>query len=105
MIPICWSTPIGRIRFSIDAPPTPLAEALDQIDAWMESPVLALLAESDQHWPSLRQLLEAGRIAGPQVHDARIAALCLQHGVRELWTVDRDFGRYPQIKSSNPLVG
>lgn len=89
----------------IYAPPTPLAEALDQIDAWMESPVLALLAESDQHWPSLRQLLEAGRIAGPQVHDARIAALCLQHGVRELWTVDRDFGRYPQIKSSNPLVG
>jgi len=88
----------------IYAPPTPLAHALDQIDAWMESPVLALLAESEAHWPSLRQLLEAGRIAGPQVHDARIAALCLQHGVRELWTVDRDFGRYPQLKSTNPLV-
>jgi predicted nucleic acid-binding protein len=49
--------------------------------------------------------MSAGRIAGPRVHDARIAALCLSHGVRELLTADRDFGRFPSLSCSNPLVG
>jgi uncharacterized protein len=33
-------------------PPTPLALALDQIDAWLEAPSLVLLAETDSHCPS-----------------------------------------------------
>lgn len=49
-------------------------------------------------------MIEAGRVKGPQVHDARIAALCLQHGVRELWAANRDFGRFPRLKTTNPLV-
>ena len=85
-------------------PPTPLKQALDQVEAWMESPSLALLGESDRHWDRLKGMLQAGRIAGPQVHDARIAALCEQHGVRELWSADRDFGRFPDLRVSNPLV-
>jgi len=85
-------------------PPTPLARAIDQVEAWLESPTLSVLSESGSYWQELRPLLEAGRIAGPQVHDARIAALCLQHGVRELWTADRDFGRFPNLKVVNPLV-
>lgn len=89
----------------IYAPPTPLPLALDQIDAWLEAPNLVLLAESGQHWATLRGLLEQGQASGPQVHDARIAALCLQHGVRELWTADRDFGRYPSLRTRNPLIG
>jgi len=48
----------------IYAPPTPLARALDQVDAWLESPTLAVLAESTTHWPTLRALLAAGRVAG-----------------------------------------
>jgi predicted nucleic acid-binding protein len=47
--------------------------------------------------------LAGGRVAGPQVHDARVAALCLLHGVQELWTADRDFGRFPGLKVRNPL--
>jgi uncharacterized protein len=45
------------------------------------------------------------RIAGPQVHDAQIAALSLAHGVRELWTHDRDFARFPALTVRNPLIG
>lgn len=85
-------------------PPTPLAAAIDQIDAWLESPSVTLLAESPLHWQQLRGLLRTGRIAGAMVHDARIAALCLQHGVRELWSVDRDFGRFPALTVTNPLA-
>lgn len=86
-------------------PPSTTAEAIDQIEAWLESPGLALLAEGESHWGELRGLLEQGRIAGPRVHDARVAALCLNHGVQELWTADRDFTRFPALRTRNPLAG
>ena len=85
-------------------PPTPPARALAQIDAWLASPSLVLLGETERHWPQLRSLLGKARTAGPAVHDARIAALCLQHGVRELWSADRDFGRFAALRVVNPLV-
>ena len=88
----------------IYAPPTPLDRALDQIDAWLESPTVVLLSETAQHWTTLRPLLLAARVAGPLVHDARVAALCRQHGVRELWSADRDFNRFAGLAVTNPLV-
>lgn len=88
----------------IYAPASPLARALDQIDAWIESPTLVLLAEAAEHWSTLRALLMAGRIVGPRVHDARIVALCRQHGVRELWSADRDFSRFGGLSVVNPLI-
>lgn len=88
----------------IYAPPTPLARALDQVEAWLESPALRLLAEAEEHWPVLRGLVGRAQIAGPKVPDARIAALCKEHGVRELWSADRDFSRFPEVDVVNPLV-
>jgi predicted nucleic acid-binding protein len=85
-------------------PPTPLAHALDQIDAWLESPSVSVVAEAEGYWEVLRELLKTGRVAGPQVHDGRVAALCQHHGIDELWTADRDFGRFPGLATRNPLV-
>ena len=87
------------------SPPTPLVAAVNQVEAWIESPSLVLLAETEGYWPELRSVLEQGRISGPQVHDARVAAICQDHGVRELWTADRDFGRFPALRVRNPFVG
>jgi len=91
-------------RPGIYHPPTPLSVALDHVDLLLESPTLVLLAESEQHWPDLRALLTASRVTGARVHDARIAALCRQHGVRELWSADRDFNRFPGLDVVNPLI-
>jgi toxin-antitoxin system PIN domain toxin len=88
----------------IYAPPTPPDAAIDQVDAWLESPSVTLLAEPEGYWSKLRALVQDGRIAGPLVHDARVAALCLLHGVRELWSADRDFGRFSNLAVRNPLV-
>jgi hypothetical protein len=52
----------------------------------------------------LARLLAEGKVTGPAVHDARIAALCLANGVRELWSADRDFSRFPDLRTANPLV-
>ncbi len=85
-------------------PPSSVLQALDQIDAWLESPSLVLLTEADQYWSELRSLLIASKVTGPRVHDARIAALCRQHAVRELWSADRDFGRFADLTVRNPLM-
>jgi toxin-antitoxin system PIN domain toxin len=89
----------------IYAPPTPLSIAINQVEAWLESPSLILLPETEEYWPELRPILEQGRVNGSVVHDARIAAICRDHGVRELWTADRDFSRFPSLTVRNPLVG
>jgi len=85
-------------------PASTMEQALDQVDAWLESPVAFVLAESESHWTRLKPLLARGKVRGPVVHDARIAALCLCHGVTELWTADRDFNRFPSLGTRNPLV-
>lgn len=84
--------------------PTPLVRALDQVTAWMESPGMVALGEARGYWDVLQEVVLGARIAGPLVHDARVAAVCLHHGVEELWTADRDFGRFPALKVRNPLV-
>lgn len=85
-------------------PPTPLTAALDQIEAWLEAPSLVVITESEGYWRELRAVLQTGRVSGAQVHDARIAALCRLHCIQELWTVDRDFGRFPGLTIRNPLI-
>jgi toxin-antitoxin system PIN domain toxin len=86
-------------------PPSSPAAAADQIAAWLESPSVVPLSEGETYWAALSSLLSHGKVSGPLVHDARIAALCLSHGIRELWSADRDFSRFPRLKVTNPLVG
>jgi toxin-antitoxin system PIN domain toxin len=89
----------------IFVPPTPLAIAIDFVEAVLESPTLLVLSESDGYWAVLHGLVRASNVSGPRIHDARIAALCLHTRVAELWSADRDFGRFPQLNTRNPLVG
>ena len=89
----------------IFAPPTPIEQAIDQVSAWLESPSVFVLGETEGYWDRLRDVLSAGHIDGPRVHDARVATLCIMHGVSELWSADRDFSRFPSLKTRNPLVG
>jgi uncharacterized protein len=84
-------------------PPSTTGQACAQIDAWLGSPSLVVIGEGGTHWATLRTLVTDGKVAGPLVHDARIAALCLAHGVSELWTLNRDFSRFPALKTRNPL--
>jgi uncharacterized protein len=86
------------------SPPSSLAVAADQLSEWLGSPSVRVIAETQTHWTVLRPMLAASGVKGGMVHDARIAAICLQHGVREFWTADRDFSRFPALKCHNPLI-
>lgn len=87
----------------IYTPPSSPAEAVAQVDAWLESPTLVVLSEARDHWAITGSLVRDGHVVGPAVHDARVAAICIAHGVEELWTLDRDFGRFPRLRTRNPL--
>ena len=75
-----------------------------QISAWLLAPNCHALTEERTFLPSFIEMLQSGGASGGGVHDARIAACVTYHGVRELWTVDRDFSRYPTIRVRNPLI-
>lgn len=85
-------------------PPTPLNLAFATLTAWNRSPGLRFFGEGPGYLEKLERISTAGKVAGPRIHDARIAAICLNHGVAELWSADRDFSRFPNLKVRNPLA-
>ncbi|MBM3789810.1 MAG: type II toxin-antitoxin system VapC family toxin [Acidobacteria bacterium] len=86
-------------------PPTPLADALRQIQCWMESPTLVMLGEGEDFFPGWAEVLSNSGVAGAAVLDARVAAICLRHGVEKLFSADRDFSRFADLRTENPLLG
>jgi uncharacterized protein len=63
-----------------------------------------MLGESRRHVDILERLCLGASVDGSKFHDARIAAICIGHGVSQLWTADRDFSYFPELKTKNPLV-
>ena len=84
---------------------TPADTVFAQLRALASVANLAFIAEADDYLAHLEPLALAARIRGEAIHDARIAAICLSHGVAELWSADRDFSRFPALNTRNPLIG
>ncbi|HEX9636846.1 MAG TPA: TA system VapC family ribonuclease toxin [Acidobacteriota bacterium] len=84
-------------------PPVPMARALADLRRILASPSLVLLSETERHIDLAEKALKDSGAAGNLVHDAHIAALCLEHGVTELLTGDRDFTRFAGLRVLNPF--
>lgn len=84
-------------------PPTDPETALEDLESLLASPSIVLLGEGPAHFGHLRAAARAGRVAGNLVHDAHIASLCIEHGIAELLTRDRDFARFPGLRSRDPF--
>ncbi len=78
-------------------------QAWQQIGAWTSSPSASLLGETEDFLAILGKFICRPRVRGPIVHDARVAAICVAHGVEELLTADRDFALFPEIPARNPF--
>jgi uncharacterized protein len=85
-----------------DAASTP-KQGWAQLAAWLAAPSLRLLTENDALYDVLSELAQRPRVRGPVIHDARIAALCLVHGVEALVSRDRDFALFPELRIANPF--
>lgn len=86
-------------------PPVPVERALDDVDRILASPTLHLLHETPRHHALLREMVTASGATGNLIHDAHIATLCVEHGVRELVTGDQDFARFPGLRVKDPFRG
>jgi len=84
-------------------PPSPPEAALADLRQILASPSLELLSETPRHHDLMEALIRGTGVKGNLIHDAHIAALCLEHGVRELITGDRDFSRFPALTIMNPF--
>lgn len=89
----------------IYSPPSSVEQALHQVQVWLAAPSVVLLREGDDYWQVLSKIVAQSQVDGPRIHDARIAAMCIEHGIRELWTADRNFSRFPDVPARNPLLG
>jgi toxin-antitoxin system PIN domain toxin len=79
-------------------PPTSLEQALRFVAALLAAPTLRLLSPGPR-FPELFELCaRQGDARGNLAFDAQIAAVCLEHGARDLWTLDRDFSRFPDLR-------
>ena len=77
--------------------------ALDAVRRLLTSLSGGFLAEGEGYLDALERIARPALLQGAIVHDARIAALCVYHGVRVLWSADRDFSRFPDLTVVNPL--
>ena len=81
------------------SPPSTLEQALDALSSLIESPSLQILLPGERFAAHLDATFRASGATGNLAFDAQIAALCLEHGVRDLLTEDRDFLRFPGLRT------
>lgn len=79
-------------------------QACAQMRAWQASPTCRLIGETEDFFDLLETFVRRPRVVGPVVHDARIAAICMAHGVEALLTRDRDFSLFPELTLRNPFA-
>jgi uncharacterized protein len=84
--------------------PTPLQDAVEDLESLLDSPSLVMLGQGPGHRQRLRRMVLGGAATGATVHDAHIAALALEHGVTELLSADRDLARFPGLRVRNPFA-
>ena len=84
-------------------PPIPLKVVLPDLRRILDSPTLMLLNETPNHAEVMMSVIEEAGVSGNLIHDAHIAALCIEHGISELITGDRDFSRFDSLSVINPF--
>ncbi len=84
------------------SPPVPAEIALADLKEILRPPSVRLLSETSRHAEILDLVVRESGVTGNLMHDAHIAALCIEDGVTELITGDGDFSRFP-LKATNPF--
>jgi uncharacterized protein len=84
------------------APPSTLDQALGFLDALLGSPRCQLLAPGPGFVRIFDKLCREGDMRGNRAFDAQLAAVCVEHGVRDIVTLDRDMSRMPSIRPLSP---
>jgi hypothetical protein len=88
---------------AIVSPPLPVREAEQNVAALVGRPNVRLLSEREGFWEAWLRCTRDLVVRGKLVPDAHLATLLHQHGVRVIYTNDRDFGKFEFLDVRNPL--
>ena len=106
LVRFAWMTLWAFLRISTNPQvyesPLSIAEADRAVSSWLAQPVAGILEPGERHWDILRRLATDGQAAGALMMDAALAAVAVEHGAT-LYTTDRDFARFSELKWTNPL--
>jgi len=104
---LSWPTIMGYLRVAthpaIFDRPLDAREAAANVTALLQLPHVRAIAEEDGFWQVYQEVVGAWPARGNQVPDAHLAAILKQHGVRTLYTHDRDFRRFEFLRVIDPL--
>lgn len=107
VVGLSWLVILAFLRISTSnrlfSTPLTIGEAQSVIDKFLGSPNVEVINATDNHWAVLQTVIKDGQVKGPLVMDAHLAALCIEHNAT-LATNDRDFARFPGLKTINPLL-
>jgi toxin-antitoxin system PIN domain toxin len=107
LVYLFWPTLMGYLRIVTHPAilPRPLAprDAMHNVEAFIDQPHVRVAGEIEGFWPTFRTLA-GGTLRGNEVPDAHLAALMRQHGVRVIYTRDRDFRHYDGIDARDPFA-
>lgn len=101
-----WVVILGFLRIATNPRVFPGAlaasKALQVVDEWLAIENVRLVREKDDHWETLRALIESAGTAGNLTTDAHLAALAISHDA-VLCSTDLDFGRFRELRWENPV--
>ena len=86
-------------------PSVPVAGVWHNLETLLASPTIQLLTPTTRHVALLKEVIEDGGATGNLIFDAQIATLCIEYGVREILTADKDFRRFSGLKVTDPFAG
>jgi hypothetical protein len=103
---ISWSVLLAFLRITTSRrvlrEPLSMTEAASAVSQWLERPNVRVIEPGERHWEILRSLLVEAQVLAGDVMDAHLAALAIEHGAT-VCTRDRDFARFPGLKTLDPL--
>lgn len=103
---LAWVAILAFLRISTNPRafrrPFSVEEATRIVSEWLDRPNAVVLEPGQRHWAILSELLSAARARADLVTDAHLASLAIEHGA-VLCTDDRDFARFPGLKTLDPL--
>ena len=73
------------------------------VASWLSRSNVVVAQPTDGRWDALARVARLGKARGSLVMDAHLASLALEHGAT-LFTTDRDFARFPGLRSRDPLA-
>jgi len=104
---IAWPTLIAFLRIAthprIFAQPLSPDDALGNVESLLSLPRVRMLSEGEGFLEIYREVTARFPVRGNLVPDAHLAALLLQHGVRRLYTEDRDFRKFDFLEVADPF--